>query len=175
MNAVERPLRTGAARPTGGVRARLVAIGTAVPGWVAEGFQEYRRRLEHVLPLELIEIPAGGRARGRRSARPAVDEAQCLLSAIPAGHRLIALDGGGRAYSSEALAKAMQAWQMEGRDLVFAIGGADGFEAEVRERADDLWSLGPATLPHALVRVIVAEQLYRATTILSGHPYHRGA
>ena len=155
------------------MRARLIAVGVRMPGWVAESFAEYRKRLSHELPLELIELKPGARGKGRDDARAILDEGAGILAAIPRDTHVIALDGRGKTWSSEELAAQLGQWRMAGRDLAFLIGGPDGHAPEVLARAEQRWSLGPLTLPHMLVRLVLAEQLYRATTIAAGHPYHR--
>lgn len=155
------------------MRARLIAVGERMPGWVAEGFAEYRKRLSHELPLELTELKPGARGKGRDDARAIQDEGEAMLAALPHDIHVIALDGRGKTWSSEDLAAQLERWRMSGRDVAFLIGGPDGHSAEVLARADQRWSLGPLTLPHMLVRLVLAEQLYRATTINAGHPYHR--
>ncbi|HEX5959616.1 MAG TPA: 23S rRNA (pseudouridine(1915)-N(3))-methyltransferase RlmH [Rhodanobacteraceae bacterium] len=156
------------------MRARLIAVGERMPGWVAEGFAEYAKRLSRQLPLELVEIKPGAHGKGRDDARAMADEGAALLAALPRAAHVVALDGRGTAWSSEQLARQLSNWRMTGRDLALLIGGPDGHAREVLDRADQRWSLGPLTLPHMLVRLVVAEQLYRAVTILGGHPYHRG-
>ncbi len=156
------------------MHARIVAVGEHMPAWVAGGFAEYRKRLSHVLPLDLVEIRAGLRGKGRDARRAVDDEGAAILAAIDSGMRIVALDGGGKPWRSEELAGQLAAWRMDGRDVAFVIGGPDGHAGAVLSRADQRWSLGPLTLPHMLVRLVVAEQLYRATSILAGHPYHRG-
>jgi 23S rRNA (pseudouridine1915-N3)-methyltransferase len=101
------------------------------------------------------------------------EEGEALLAAVPRDAQVIALDGRGSAWSSEQLAEQLKRWRMDGRELAFLIGGADGHADAVLQRADQRWSLGPLTLPHMLVRLVVAEQLYRAAMIVAGHPYHR--
>lgn len=155
------------------MRARLIAVGERMPGWVAEGFAEYRKRLSHELPLELVEIRPGARGKGRDEARAMHDEGVAMLAALPRDIQVVALDGHGKAWSSEELAAQLAHWRMAGRDLAFLIGGPDGHAPEVLARADQSWSLGPLTLPHMLVRLVLAEQLYRACSLLAGHPYHR--
>jgi 23S rRNA (pseudouridine1915-N3)-methyltransferase len=155
------------------MRARMIAIGERMPGWVAEGFAEYRKRLSHDLPLELVELKPGARGKGRDDARAMHEEGQAILAALPRDIHVIALDGRGKTWSSEELAAQLANWRMAGRDLAFLIGGPDGHAPEVLSRADQRWSLGPLTLPHMLVRLVLAEQLYRASTLLAGHPYHR--
>jgi 23S rRNA (pseudouridine1915-N3)-methyltransferase len=155
------------------MRARILAVGERMPGWVAEGFAEYRKRLSHELPLELIELKPGIRGKGRDDARAIVDEGAAIIAALPRDTHVVALDGRGKSWSSEELAAQLSAWRMAGRDLAFVIGGPDGHAPEVLARAEQRWSLGPLTLPHMLVRLVLAEQLYRASTIIVGHPYHR--
>jgi 23S rRNA (pseudouridine1915-N3)-methyltransferase len=156
------------------MRAKLIAVGERMPGWVAEGFAEYAKRLSRDLPLELVDIRPGARGKGRDNARAMEAEGAALLAALPRDAHVVALDGRGTTWSSEQLADQLSNWRMAGRDLAFLIGGPDGHAREVLQRANQRWSLGPLTLPHMLVRLVVAEQLYRAVTILNGHPYHRG-
>jgi 23S rRNA (pseudouridine1915-N3)-methyltransferase len=156
------------------MKARLLAVGSGMPAWVQQGYGEYAKRLSHWLPLELVEIAPGLRGKGREDARAMGEEARRLLAAVAPGAHVVMLDGRGRALSSEQLASRLEHWRMQGRDLVFMIGGPDGFAEEVRARADEILSLGPLTLPHPLVRIVLAEQLYRAASQLANHPYHRG-
>jgi 23S rRNA (pseudouridine1915-N3)-methyltransferase len=144
-----------------------------MPAWVAQGFAEYRKRLSRELPLDLVEVALGNRGKSRDPVRATIDEGSAVLAAIAADTHVVALDGRGKTWSSEALAEQLGNWRMQGRDLAILIGGPDGHADEVLARANQLWSLGPLTLPHMLVRLVVVEQLYRATTILAGHPYHR--
>ena len=155
------------------MKARLIAVGERAPAWVAQGFAEYQKRLSHWLPLELIEIEPGLRGKGRDAARATADEGVRVLAALPKSTLIIALDGRGRMHSSEQLAQRMEHWRGGGRDLVFLIGGPEGHACDVLARADEQWSLGPLTLPHMLVRLVLAEQLYRAAALLANHPYHR--
>ncbi|MEI7037327.1 23S rRNA (pseudouridine(1915)-N(3))-methyltransferase RlmH [Fulvimonas yonginensis] len=155
------------------MRARVIAIGERMPGWVAEGFAEYRKRLAHELPLELVELRPGTRGKGRDDARAMQEEGAAILAAVPRDMHVVALDGRGKVWSSEELAGQLANWRMAGRDLAFLIGGPDGHAPEVLARADQRWSLGPLTLPHMLVRLVLVEQLYRAAAIVAGHPYHR--
>ena len=155
------------------MRARLIAVGERMPAWVADGFAEYRKRLSHDLPLDLVEVKLGTRGKGRDPARAIAEEGAAVRAALPKDAHIVALDNRGSAWSSEQLASELKRWRMEGRDLVLLIGGPDGHAADVFALAHQRWSLGPLTLPHMLVRLVVAEQLYRAATVLAGHPYHR--
>lgn len=151
---------------------RLVAVGRRMPGWVAEGMQEFLRRMPPQLPVRLVEVEASRARQGGDIARARREEAQALLAAAGEAH-LIALDERGRGVDTRQVAQAMEQWMMAGRDVALLVGGADGLDARCRERAERTWSLSALTFPHQLVRIIVAEQLYRAWTVLNHHPYHR--
>ncbi|RYZ74538.1 MAG: 23S rRNA (pseudouridine(1915)-N(3))-methyltransferase RlmH [Lysobacteraceae bacterium] len=155
------------------MKARLIATGERAPAWVAQGFSEYQKRLSHWLPLELVEIEPGLRGKGRDPQRAIDDEGKRVLSALPRGAHVVALEVTGKAHSSEQLARRMEHWRGQGRDLAFLIGGPEGHAADVLATAHETWSLGPLTLPHMLARLLVAEQLYRAAAMLANHPYHR--
>lgn len=155
------------------MRIRLIAVGTRMPGWVNEGYETYARRLPRECRLELTEIAAGRRGRNADLARLLREEGERMLAAVPRGTRIGALEVEGRAWSTPQLSRQLEGWMSDGRDLALMVGGPEGLDAAVRERADFAWSLSPLTLPHPLVRVLVAEQLYRAWTLLTGHPYHR--
>lgn len=155
------------------MKAKLIATGERAPSWVAQGFAEYQKRLSHWLPLELVEIEPGLRGKGRDSKRATEDEGKRVLTALPKNAYVVALDVPGRQLSSEQLAQRLEHWRSQGRDLAFLIGGPEGHAAEVSAMADEKWSIGPLTLPHMLVRLVVAEQLYRAAAMIANHPYHR--
>jgi len=155
------------------MKARLIATGERAPAWVAQGFAEYQKRLSHWLPFELVEIEPGLRGKGRDAQRAIEDEGRRVLAALPKNAHVIALEVTGKAYSSEQLAQRLEYWRGQGRDLAFLIGGPEGHAPDVLASANETWSLGPLTLPHMLVRLVLAEQLYRAAAMLANHPYHR--
>lgn len=154
------------------MRLLVVAAGTKLPEWVNTGFEEYAGRFTRDYRLELKEIALGQRASGS-PAQAIAKEGEKMLAAIPSGTYVVAMQVGGRNLSSEQLAQFLQTRAQEGRDVVFCIGGPEGLAPEVDARADFKWSLSGLTLPHALARVVLAEALYRAVTIIKGHPYHR--
>lgn len=156
------------------MKLRLLAIGRKMPEWVNLGYREYAKRLRQPAQLELVEIATAAKAANLPASQRMQQEAQLLLARAGDNDRLVALDGRGKPWSTEVLASRLQDWMMDGRDVALLVGGADGLDGSVREKADHLWSLGPLTLPHPLVRVIIAEQLYRAVSLNQGHPYHRG-
>ena len=149
----------------------LVAVGQRMPGWVQQGFSDYAQRLRPRLPLQLVEIPAA--KRGADVPRAMQEEGRRLLAAVRAEDYVVALDERGKSRGSVELSQWLGQRLNDGRDLAFLVGGPDGFAPEVLQRANERWSLSPLTLPHALVRVVFVEQIYRAVTLLDGHPYHR--
>ena len=144
-----------------------------MPRWVEQGFDNYARRLPAECRLALREIPLGRRGKGADTSRARRAEGERMLAAVPAQARAVALDEGGRQWSSPELARELSQWLQQGRDVALLVGGPDGLDPAAAARAESTWSLSRLTLPHALVRVLVAEQLYRAWTILARHPYHR--
>ncbi|MGH8149130.1 MAG: 23S rRNA (pseudouridine(1915)-N(3))-methyltransferase RlmH [Steroidobacteraceae bacterium] len=155
------------------MRLRVIAVGTRLPAWTGEVFADYARRLAGTLKLELREVPAGPRGARQPVARAKAAERDRLLAELRGDELAVALDEHGRELSTGELAAWLGARMGEGRDLAFLIGGPDGLDPAVLERSGFRWSLSRLTLPHALVRVVLAEQLYRAHTVLAGHPYHR--
>lgn len=144
-----------------------------MPGWVADAWDEYARRMPREVALELKEVPLRKRGKNADIQRLKREEGDALLAAFRPSDRLIALDVRGKPWSTEQLAGRLEGWMAGGTDCGFLIGGPDGLDAQCLERAVERWSLGPLTYPHPLVRVILAEQLYRAWTITRNHPYHR--
>ena len=155
------------------MKIQLLAIGTRMPEWVKQGYADYAGRLNGKVKLELKEIQAGKRTKNSDVARICKQESQKLIDAIPAGNIVVALEVEGQKWSTEKLASQMENWMMSGRDVSLLVGGPEGMTKACRDRADYLWSLSPLTYPHPLVRVILAEQLYRAWTVTENHPYHR--
>ena len=155
------------------MRVHLLAVGQKMPRWVSDGYREYADRLRGELQLELTEIPPGKRKRSSDIARLIDQEGERLLAAVPARANIIALDVTGKPWSTEKLASEMEGWFASGDDMALLVGGPDGLSRACLERANARWSLSAMTFPHPLVRVIVAEQLYRALSILRNHPYHR--
>ncbi len=145
-----------------------------MPDWVDAGFREYSKRLPQECRLNLIEVPASSRSKTTNLVRALKEEGDRLLNAVPKNCLVIALEVSGRQHSTESLAEEMRAWMSQGRDVSLLIGGADGLAPACLERAEKRWSLSRLTFPHPLVRVVLAEQIYRAWSVLIGHPYHRG-
>lgn len=155
------------------MRIQLIAVGTRMPGWVTAGYRDYAQRLPRECALDLVEIPAARRGKHPDLARLLREEGERMLAAAAKGARVIALDVNGRTWSTEDLAGQLRGWLQDGRDLALLVGGPEGLDMACRARAELAWSLSPLTLPHSLVRVVVAEQFYRAWSILNNHPYHR--
>jgi len=151
---------------------RLVALGHRMPAWVSAGYDEYARRMPRDAPLALVELKPEPRDRGKTVAQILAAEA-VRLDAACAGSMIVALDERGSAWNTRELAANLQQWRLAHDHLSFVIGSADGLDPAFRRRAAALFSLSALTLPHGLVRVLVAEQLYRATSLAAGHPYHR--
>lgn len=143
-----------------------------MPIWVNEGFRDYQQRLRGDVGLHLSEIPLQKRLNKSQLRAAQEKETQEILQRVGNGY-VVTLDGGGQEYSSEELARRLAHWQENHRELALIIGAPEGLSAEVKARAQESWSLGKLTLPHPLVRIIVAEALYRAWTINQNHPYHR--
>jgi 23S rRNA (pseudouridine1915-N3)-methyltransferase len=154
------------------LRLLLLAAGTRLPSWVNEGYEDYANRLKGDYKLELKEIALGQRSGGD-TKQAIAKEGERMMAALPTSAYVVALQVTGRAMTSEQLAAFLQARANDGRDVVFCIGGPEGLAAQIDARAEFKWSLSALTLPHALARVMVAEALYRAVTIVKGHPYHR--
>ena len=155
------------------MRLLIVAVGLRQPAWAREAFDEFAKRMPADARLELVEVKAEPRDSGKTAEQMMAAEAQRLRAALPKGARLVALDEQGQRQTSTQLAQRLHAWRQFGGDVAFAIGGPDGLHAPLKAAADETLRLSDLTLPHALARVLLAEALYRAWSIVSGHPYHR--
>lgn len=154
------------------MRLRVLAVGSRMPGWVDEGWRDYAARMPRECRLEIHAMPLGRRSRGSDPAKAVADEGRRLLAASE-GCLRVCLDVRGAQVDTPGLAGKLADWRQDGRDVALLVGGPDGLPAPCLDQAQWRWSLSPLTLPHGLVRVLLAEQLYRAWTILAGHPYHR--
>ncbi len=144
-----------------------------MPGWVRESFDEFNKRLPKEYHLNLIEVNPTVRSKSSLTTKVIAEEEKKIKEAIPKGALTIVLDEKGKQFTSQQLANNLESLSQQGREMCLVIGGADGLTTSFKKSADLLWSLSQLTLPHALVRVIVAEQIYRAWSILNNHPYHR--
>ncbi|MFC1772066.1 23S rRNA (pseudouridine(1915)-N(3))-methyltransferase RlmH [Pseudomonadota bacterium] len=155
------------------MQINLLAVGTRMPVWIDEGYREYARRMPRECSLVLNQIPLAQRSKSQAIERAVNEEGKRMLAALSDRQQVIALDVKGRSWSTEQLAQQLDNWKQDGRDISLLVGGPDGLAAECLQRAEQVWSLSSLTLPHPLVRVLLAEQLYRAWSLNSGHPYHR--
>lgn len=155
------------------MKLTILAVGTRMPGWVAEAFAEYQKRMPREARIELLEIKPEKRDGGKTAEQAMAAESARISAALPKGSLRVALDERGKSFTSLQLADRLKEWLASGRDVGLIIGGADGLAPEIKQEADLLWSLSPLTLPHPLVRIVLAEQMYRAMSILQNHPYHR--
>jgi len=156
------------------MRIHIIAVGRRMPQWVTTAFDEYTRRMPRHCGIELTGIAAGHRGRNADLRRINREEGERLLAAIPSGARVIALERTGRPMTTDALARSMERWMQEGQDVALLIGGPEGLTRDCQQRADEVWSLSGMTMAHPVVRVVLAEQLYRAWSIIANLPYHRG-
>jgi len=152
---------------------RLLAIGNKMPVWVEQGFADYAKRFPPSCHLELVEISASKRTKNSVDKQLIEQEGNKLLTAIKPGNHIIALEIKGQMWSTEQLAAHLKNWQAGRRNIDLLVGGPDGLSDSCLQKAETKWSLSPLTLPHPLVRILIAEQLYRAVSILQKHPYHR--
>jgi 23S rRNA (pseudouridine1915-N3)-methyltransferase len=155
------------------MRIHLIAVGSRLDAWVYQGFEEFAKRLPGDCALQLIEIPALKRGKNADITRITREEGQKMLAVVPKGAKIVALDVQGRQHNTQELSAVLAHWMGSGRDVALLVGGPEGLWSECVARADEKWSLSRLTLPHPLVRIVVAEQLYRAWSILKNHPYHR--
>lgn len=155
------------------MQIHLLAVGTKMPVWVDSGFREYAGRLPPQCALRLVEVAARPRTKGADTRKITQMEGERLLAAVPEGAHVIALERTGRAWSTQTLANQLEGWMHEGGDIALLVGGPEGLAQDCIDAAGQRWSLSALTFPHALVRVIIAEQIYRAWSIIRGLPYHR--
>lgn len=155
------------------MRIHLLAVGHKLDPWVNDAYTEYAKRMPSDCALNLVEIAANKRTKNTDLKRAVLQEGQRMLAAVPRNSFIIALDVLGESWDTPTLAKELESWRHQGQDIVLLVGGPEGLAPECKSIAKKHWSLSPLTLPHPLVRVIVAEQLYRAWSILAKHPYHR--
>lgn len=155
------------------MRLNIVAIGQRMPSWITSGWAEYAKRFPRGFSMNLREVPAIKRNRNADIDSIRQREGEALLAAVPPSSYLVALDEQGSQWSTSELATQMTEWMKTSRDVTFLVGGPEGLSAACRDQAETCWSLGKLTFPHPLVRVLLAEQLYRAWTITQNHPYHR--
>ncbi len=151
----------------------IAAVGHKMPAWIEQGYQEYAKRMPAECRLVLKEIKPVERSGGRSAETVMAQERSRIEAVLPKGGRIIALDEHGRDLTTLQLAQQLTNWQQLGGDVTFVIGGADGLDAEFKQQADMLMRVSSLTLPHGMVRVLLAEQLYRAWSITRNHPYHR--
>ncbi|GAB2994527.1 23S rRNA (pseudouridine(1915)-N(3))-methyltransferase RlmH [Psychrosphaera aestuarii] len=155
------------------MKIQLVAVGNKMPDWITAGFQEYQRRFPRDCSFELIEISPGKRGKNADIARILDIEGEKMLAAVPKSNRIVTLEVTGKPWTTHDLSKQLSSWQMDGRDVSLLVGGPEGLAPACIERSEQKWSLSALTLPHPLVRVVVAESLYRAWSLNNNHPYHR--
>ncbi|GLS83567.1 23S rRNA (pseudouridine(1915)-N(3))-methyltransferase RlmH [Paraferrimonas haliotis] len=155
------------------MKLQLIAVGTKMPAWVKTAVAEYQGRFPKDMPFDIVEIAAGKRGKNADIARILDKEGQQMLAAVNKGNRIVTLDLPGKNWTTPQLAKQLEAWQLDGRDVSLLIGGPEGLAPACKQAAEQSWCLSALTLPHPMVRVIVAESLYRAWSINNNHPYHR--
>jgi 23S rRNA (pseudouridine1915-N3)-methyltransferase len=155
------------------LKIHLIAVGTKMPAWVEQGYEEYARRLPSNSSLVLHEIPSKFRGKNPDIPRLLKEEGQKMLDAVPKGARIVALDPNAKQRTTEQLAATFESWMNLGTDVALLVGGPEGLSPECLQAAHSKWSLSKLTFPHPLVRVVVAESLYRAWSVMTNHPYHR--
>lgn len=155
------------------MQIQLLSVGNRMPSWVNEGYEEYAKRLPRECELKLKEIAPGKRLKSSDIARTIDEEGQRILMNISSSDQVVALDLSGKQWSTPELSHALKRWLEGGKNVSLMVGGPDGLSNACLQRADERWCLSNLTFPHPLVRVILAEQLYRAWSFLNHHPYHR--
>lgn len=152
---------------------QLISIGKGLPDWINTGFNKYAKRLSQNIQLKLIELPLPKRTKNISIEKLKSEEATLILEQIPDKQFTITLDERGKLFKTQQLAENLSKWNEQYQNISIIIGGPDGLDQKIRDRADLIWSLSPLTLPHGLVRILTAEQIYRAYSLMTGHPYHR--
>lgn len=155
------------------MKIRVLAVGPKMPDWVNAGSQDYLKRLPRDLPLEFVPISLGNRAKNSTTQKAIAQEGDAMLASIRETDHVVALDLSGKSWSTPELSKQLQTWRENARDVALLIGGPDGLDSRCLNRAQQKWCLSNLTLPHPLVRVLLAEQIYRAWSITQNHPYHK--
>jgi 23S rRNA (pseudouridine1915-N3)-methyltransferase len=155
------------------MKVQIIAVGNKMPSWVVEGTKEYLRRFPAEFSVNFTEIAPLKRSKTTDLTKVKELEGEKTLAAVPQGNKIIALEVFGKAWTTTDLAKQIESWKMDGRNISLLIGGPEGLSAQCRESAEQQWSLSALTLPHPMVRVIVTEALYRAWSVTQNHPYHR--
>lgn len=155
------------------MKINLVCVGKKMPAWVNQGYEEYAKRLNKDCQLKLIEIDMAKRGKTSSPAKYKADEAKKIRSVLPKGAYLVSLDVKGKQPTTEKLAEKIDQWMHLGRDVTILIGGPDGIDETLLAESNEKMSLSNLTFPHPLVRVVLAEQIYRAWSLLNNHPYHR--
>lgn len=155
------------------MKLRLIAVGTRMPAWVSEGFENYQKRLPIEYKFELISIPPSKRNKNSHIPSLVAEEEKKIVAAIPKHSKIVVLDEKAKLCNTKQLAETLQQWQSNSEDISFLIGGPDGLSTSCLNKANYGWSLSPLTFPHPLVRIMLVEQLYRAWSLLKNHPYHR--
>jgi 23S rRNA (pseudouridine1915-N3)-methyltransferase len=155
------------------MRVRVIAVGQRLASWVETGCDEYSRRIPREWNYELVPLKAATRVEGKPASEAMRAEARLIEAAIPHGQWRVALDERGKQLTTAELAGMLRGWRQEGRDVAFIVGGADGLDPGVKSNANMLLGLSALTLPHGLARLLLIEQLYRAVSLIQGHPYHR--
>jgi len=151
----------------------IIAVGNKMPDWIQEGFHEYIKRLPREISLHLIEVKPEKRSTGKTVEQLLLIESQRILAELPAVCKMVVLDENGHQYTTLEFSQTVKQWMLDGTPIAFIIGGADGLNQDIKRNAYKLLALSKLTLPHAMVRLLLAEQIYRAITLLQGHPYHR--
>jgi 23S rRNA (pseudouridine1915-N3)-methyltransferase len=155
------------------MRIQLVAVGTKMPTWVKQGFEEYAKRFSQDVTFRLNEVPASKRTKQADITRLLKKEGELVLAQIPDSDKVVTMEVEGKLWDSHQLSQQLKNWQEDRQNISILIGGADGLAQSCMQRSEHRWSLSPLTLPHYLVRILVAESLYRAWSIIKNHPYHR--